>query len=96
LTVRATEAVARAIRTGLLPPEVSIIDPDNPTGRKKSIGKPVELSNHLSQLQDHLRRQFGTRVEIRLADLQSGRIVIPFANADEFQRVVRSLERRAA
>jgi len=99
MTVRATEAAAKAIRTGVLPPEVKIIDPDDPddlTGKKTSRDKPPELSNHLLQLQDHLRRQFGTRVEIRLADLQSGRIVIPFSDADAFQRVVRVLERRAA
>jgi len=96
LTVRATEAAARSIRTGVLPPEVPIIDPDQPDGKSSPTEKPPELSNHLSQLQDHLRRQFGTRVEIRLSDLQSGRIVIPFANTDEFQRVVRLLERRAA
>ncbi len=99
MTVRATEAAAKAIRTGVLPPEVKIIDPDDrndPSGKKTSRDKPPELSNHLLQLQDHLRRQFGTRVEIRLADLQSGRIVIPFTDADEFQRVVRVLERRAA
>ena len=99
MTVRGTEAAAKAIRTGVLPPEVKIIDPDDPeglTGKKTSRDKPPELSNHLLQLQDHLRRQFGTRVEIRLSDLQSGRIVIPFTDADEFQRVVRVLERRAA
>jgi len=96
MTVRATEAAAKAIRTGVLPVEVPIIDLDDPNGKKTSRDKPPELSNHLLQLQDHLRRQFGTRVEIRLSDLQSGRIVIPFTDADEFQRVVRVLERRAA
>ncbi len=96
MTVRATEAAAKAIRTGVLPGEVSIIDPDDPNPKKTSRDKPPELSNHLLQLRDHLRRQFGIRVEIRLSDLQSGRIVIPFADADEFQRVIRVLERRAA
>ncbi|HAA51619.1 MAG TPA: chromosome partitioning protein ParB [Planctomycetaceae bacterium] len=96
LTVRGTEAAAKAIRTGVLPLEVPVVDPDDPAVQPGSAEKPPELSNHLAQLQDHLRRQFGSKVEIRLTDLQSGRIVIPFANADEFQRVVRVLERRVA
>ncbi|MED5399296.1 MAG: ParB/RepB/Spo0J family partition protein [Planctomycetota bacterium] len=96
LTVRGTEAAAKAIRTGVVPLEVPVIDLDDPAVQPSSAEKPPELSNHLAQLQDHLRRQFGSKVEIRLTDLQSGRIVIPFANADEFQRVVRVLERRVA
>ena len=96
LTVRGTEAAAKAIRTGVLPLEVPVVDRDDPAVQPGSAEKPPELSNHLAQLQDHLRRQFGSKVEIRLTDLQSGRIVIPFANADEFQRVVRVLERRVA
>ena len=77
-------------------PPIEVIDLDDPAVQPSSAEKPPELSNHLAQLQDHLRRQFGSKVEIRLTDLQSGRIVIPFANADEFQRVVRVLERRVA
>ena len=96
LTVRGTEAAAKAIRTGVVPLEVPVIDLDDPTVQPSPAEKPPELSNHLAQLQDHLRRQFGSKVEIRLTDPQSGRIVIPFANADEFQRVVRVLERRVA
>ena len=96
LTVRGTEAAAKAIRTGVVPLEVPVIDLDDPTVQPSPVEKPPELTNHLAQLQDHLRRQFGSKVEIRLTDPQSGRIVIPFANADEFQRVVRVLERRVA
>ena len=96
MTVRATEAAAKAIREGVVPPKVLVIDPDAKVDKKPSRGESPELSNHLLQLQDHLRRQFGARVEIRLSDLQSGRIVIPFGDSDEFQRVVRVLERRAA
>ncbi len=96
MTVRATEAAAKEIREGVVPPKVLVIDPDAKVDKKSSRGESPELSNHLLQLQDHLRRQFGTRVEIRLSDLQSGRIVIPFGDSDEFQRVVRVLERRAA
>lgn len=95
LTVRATEAAAKAIRKGQ-PPVIPIVDPDLAIDATSPTEPGPVLSNHLVELQDHLRRQFGTRVEIRLSDAQSGRIVIPFSDGDDFQRVVRELERRAA
>ena len=96
LTVRATEAAAKAIRDGQ-PSVDPIIDPDGTTDEKTGpSGRPPELSNHLVEWQDHLRREFGTRVEIRLSGAQSGQIVIPFSDGDEFQRVWRAMERRAA
>ena len=99
LTVRATEAAAKAIRDGqpsVVPVPVPVPDPDVTTEETSPTGRPPELSNHLVELQDHLRRQYGTRVEIRLSGAQSGQIVIPFSDGDEFQRVVRAMERRAA
>ena len=54
LTVRATEAAAKAIRDG----QPSVVpDPDVTTEETSPTGRPPELSNHLVELQDHLRRQ---------------------------------------
>jgi len=91
LTVRATESAAREIRLGVVPIGIEIVDPDPVT---KSA--PPELTNHLAGIQEHLRSLFGTKVEIRLTDNQVGRIVIPFDTGDDFQRVLRVLQRRAA
>ena len=95
LTVRATEAAAKAIRDGQSAVD-PITDPDGTTGGTGPTGRPPQLSNHLVEWQDQLRREFGTRVEIRLSGAQSGQIVIPFSDGDEFQRVWRAMERRAA
>ena len=95
LTVRATEAAAKAIRDGQ-PSVDPVTDPNGTPGEPAPTGRPPALSNHLVEWQDHLRREFGTRVEIRLSGAQSGQIVIPFSDADEFQRVWRAMERRAA
>ena len=95
LTVRATEAAAKAIRDGQ-PSVDPVTDPNGTTGETDPTGRPPALSNHLVEWQDHLRREFGTRVEIRLSGAQSGQIVIPFSDGDEFQRVWRAMERRAA
>jgi ParB family chromosome partitioning protein len=42
---------------------------------------------HLRRLEAELQRMFGTQVRIRVQQGQSGRIEIPFFNADDFQRV---------
>jgi ParB family transcriptional regulator, chromosome partitioning protein len=42
---------------------------------------------HLRRLEAELQRTFGTQVRIRVQQGQSGRIEIPFFNADDFQRV---------
>ncbi len=92
LTVRVTETVAREIRLGVVPIDIAIVDPEQ-AARKPG---PPALTNHLVNIQDHLRGLFGTKIEIRLTENESGRIVIPFASGDDFQRVLRVLQRPAA
>jgi ParB family transcriptional regulator, chromosome partitioning protein len=48
---------------------------------------PPAADAHLRRLEAELQRMFGTQVRIRVQQGQSGRIEIPFFNADDFQRV---------
>jgi ParB family chromosome partitioning protein len=48
---------------------------------------PPSADAHLRGLEAELQRMFGTQVRIRVQQGQSGRIEIPFFNADDFQRV---------
>lgn len=48
---------------------------------------PAGGDAHLRRLEVELQRMFGTQVRIRVQQGQSGRIEIPFFNADDFQRV---------
>jgi ParB family chromosome partitioning protein len=48
---------------------------------------PPSGDAHLRRLEAELQRMFGTQVRIRVQQAQSGRIEIPFFNADDFQRV---------
>ena len=89
LTVRATEQAARTLRDGIVPIDIPVVDENTPV-------KPPAPSNHVLALQAHLRQVLGTKVEIRLSGQDTGRIVIPFGTNDDFQRVLRILQRRAA
>jgi ParB family chromosome partitioning protein len=48
---------------------------------------PSSADAHLRRLETELQRMFGTQVRIRVQQGESGRIEIPFFNADDFQRV---------
>lgn len=89
LTVRATEQAARTLREGVVPIDIEVVEED-------TRARPPEPSNHVLALQDQLRQLLGTKVEIRLSRQDAGRIVIPFGSNDDFQRVLRTLQRRAA
>ena len=89
LTVRATEQAARTLREGVIPIDIEVVEKD-------TRARPPEPSNHVLALQDQLRQLLGTKVEIRLSSQDAGRIVIPFGSNDDFQRVLRTLQRRAA
>ncbi len=95
LTVRLTEAAARSLKNGGMVSTPAGTETETPS-RPTATNEPPPLSNHLKQVQDQFRRLIGTRVEIRLTDAVSGKVVIPFADANEFQRVQRVLEQRRA
>jgi len=42
-----------------------------------------------------VRQQFSANVEIKLSGKEKGKIVIPFATNDEFERILRQLRRAA-
>jgi ParB family chromosome partitioning protein len=79
LSVRRTEEVVREILRG----EASV--PFEKPAREKP-----EPSNHVRSLQEQLQAALGAKVEIKLSGPQSGKIVISFANNDEFERIVRA------
>lgn len=50
--------------------------------------RPAPGDPHVRHLESELQRRFGTAVRIQVARGESGRIEIPFFNADDFQRVL--------
>ena len=85
LSVRAVE---QAVRT-LLQPESA-----EQTAAAPAREKP-EPSNHVLSLQDQLRQQMGTRVEIQLKSEDSGRVVIHFGSNEEFEHILMRLRSAA-
>lgn len=75
MTVRAVEERVRDRR------------PAKPRDAAAAAGAPPSGDAHLRRLETELQRLFGTQVRIRVQQGQSGRIEIPFFNADDFQRV---------
>jgi len=49
--------------------------------------KPTSASAHIASLEHRLRLALGTKVDIRLSVRQSGKIILHFANAKEFERL---------
>ncbi|HEV3049227.1 MAG TPA: ParB/RepB/Spo0J family partition protein [Longimicrobium sp.] len=63
-----------------------------PSGKaKEAPAEPARGDAHLRHLETELQRAFGTQVRIRVQGNQSGRIEIPFLNADDFDRVLERL-----
>ncbi len=83
LSVRKTEAAVKELSgkadtIPMTPPE------DKPA-------KP-ELNNHLQSIQDQLRDTLGVKVELKLKTAESGQVVLHFANQNDFDRIVESLQ----
>jgi ParB family transcriptional regulator, chromosome partitioning protein len=77
MSVRAVEERVRALRTG------------DPAPREKAAaGRGGGDDAHVRHLEAELQRALGTPVRIRVVGGTSGRIEIPFYNADDFQRVI--------
>jgi len=80
MTVRALEERVRDVR-------------DAPKGRKATsrAGEVDTRDPHLRRLEGELQRTLGTAARIRVMRGQSGRIEIPFYNADDFDRIIELL-----
>lgn len=76
MSVRAVEQEVRRRRNA------PAADPESAPARAEP-GDP-----HVRHLESELQRRFGTAVRIQVARGESGRIEIPFFNADDFQRVL--------
>ncbi len=80
LSVRATEDLVRHIQT-----EASK-DPSKTDKRKKITREYEELSDQLTKL-------FGAEVQFRINEKGRGKIVIPFGNSDEMERIIGLLDK---
>ena len=80
LSVRATEDLVRHIQT-----EASK-DPSK-TDKKKKITREYE------ELSDQLTKLFGAEVQFRINEKGRGKIVIPFGNSDEMERIIGLLDK---
>jgi len=79
LSVRAVEERVRNRRTSPAPPR-------SPQGDASRPADP-----HVRHLEEELQRALGTAVKIRVGGARSGKIEIPFYNADDFDRVLELL-----
>jgi ParB family chromosome partitioning protein len=53
----------------------------------------VEKTNHVQALEDELRQNLATRVEIRLKAKDRGQIILAFESNDDFERLLEVLRR---
>jgi ParB family transcriptional regulator, chromosome partitioning protein len=93
LSVRETEAAVRETLQTQQEPGAETI-PFTATG---AAAKPsaATASAHVRSLEENLQQIFAVAVSIKLGGKEKGKIVIPFANNDEFERILRSLRRAA-
>lgn len=86
LSVRKTEAAVK---------EMQGRDQAIPISDKPAKPGAPELSNHLKSLQDQLRTSVGVKVEFKLKSADSGQVVLHFANQNDFDRILETLQDRA-
>jgi ParB family chromosome partitioning protein len=92
LSVRETEAAVREILQDQQEPGAETIPFTGATAAKPA---GVTASAHVHSLEENLQQIFGVGVQIKLGGKEKGKIVIPFANNDEFERILRHLRRAA-
>jgi ParB family chromosome partitioning protein len=80
LSVRQTEELVRQLQTE------KIKDPSKSERRKK-------LNDDFRQLSEHLDRIFSTKVNFRINEQGKGKIVIPFENPEEMERILGVFDR---
>jgi ParB family transcriptional regulator, chromosome partitioning protein len=93
LSVRETEAAVREILKTQQEPQAETI----PFAAAGSTAKPASTggSAHVRSLEENLQQIFAVAVSIKLGGKEKGKIVIPFGNNDEFERILRCLRRAA-
>lgn len=97
LSVRATEKAVRSILSPSAGEAASADDAATipfPSTEQQS-SSATQPSSHVLSLQQQLRDALGAKVEIRLSDKESGKIIIPFDSNDDFERLLRQLRRAA-
>jgi len=80
LSVRQVEELVRTLQTE------KIKDPAKRERRKK-------LNDDFRQLSEHLNRIFSTRINFRINEQGKGKIVIPFENPEEMERILGLFDR---
>jgi ParB family transcriptional regulator, chromosome partitioning protein len=93
LSVRETEAAVRDILKDQQEPQAETI----PFSSASAATKPTAAtaSAHVRSLEENLQQILAVAVQIKLGGKEKGKIVIPFANNDEFERILRHLRRAA-
>jgi ParB family chromosome partitioning protein len=93
LSVRKTEAAVREIlKNQQEPPAETILFTGAGAPPKPA---PSVASAHVRSLEETLGQLFAVAVQIKLGGKEKGKIIIPFANNDEFERILRHLRRAA-
>jgi ParB family chromosome partitioning protein len=80
LSVRQAEELVRLLQTE------KIKDPEKRERKKK-------LNEDFLQLSEHLNRIFSTKVNFRINEIGKGKIVIPFENPEEMERILGVFDR---
>ncbi len=88
LSVRKTEAAVKELQGR----DETI--PFDPTAKPEKPTAP-ELNNHLKSLQDQLRDAVGVKVEFKLKSDNSGQVILHFANQNDFERILETLQNSA-
>lgn len=80
LSVRQAEDIVRHLQTE------QVKDPEKVERKKK-------LNNDFSTLSDHLNKLFASKVNFRINENGKGKIVIPFENSEEMERILGVFDR---
>ena len=83
LSVRATEQLVQAHIRDADGEQFSVVSADGSSAPHK----PKSTSAHLSQLEEQMRLQLGTKVDLKQNAKGKGRITIHFSNLEEFDRI---------
>jgi len=87
LSVRATEKAVKSLQQPELNSDVLPFPGDQKV--------PPEKSQHVQSLEQQLQEQFGVEVTVKLKTADSGQVIIPFHNNDDFERILQTLRRAA-
>jgi ParB family transcriptional regulator, chromosome partitioning protein len=92
LSVRQTESAVRELLKQQQDPGAETIPFTTAAAAQPT---PAEASNHVKSVEEQLQQLLGVPVTIKLSGKEKGKIVVPFSNNDEFERILRQLRRAA-